>query len=58
MLANIDNNIWGLLAVPVGVLLGFGPAIVAWLLRSYRRTNRPSPRHPPEPEEQEEAPGV
>jgi hypothetical protein len=51
MLANIDSNIWGLLVVPVGVVLGFGPAIVAWLWMSYGRTSKPGPRHPHEIEE-------
>jgi len=42
MLANIDSNIWGLLAVPVGLALGFGPVIIAWLWASADRTDRNS----------------
>jgi hypothetical protein len=53
MLANIDSNIWGLLVVPVGVALGFGPVIVAWLWASADRTekNRTSGRHNQDSEE-------
>ena len=31
MLSFIDANIWGLLAMPLGVLFCFGPALVVWL---------------------------
>ncbi|MCL4179154.1 MAG: hypothetical protein KJ072_15610 [Verrucomicrobia bacterium] len=53
MLANIDNNIWGLLVVPVGLVLGFGPAIAAWLWMSYRPQTRTgqNPRNRLETEE-------
>jgi hypothetical protein len=51
MVANIDSNIWGLLVVPVGVVLGFGPVIIAWLWMTYGQTGTKSPRRPPEPDE-------
>ena len=53
MFAIIDSNIWGLLVVPVGLVLGFGPAIAAWLWMSYKpqtRTGQDS-RKPLETEE-------
>ena len=28
----MDANIWGLLAVPVGVTFCFGPALITWVL--------------------------
>jgi hypothetical protein len=32
----LDNsNIWGFLAVPVGVVVCFGPALVVWLKEEY-----------------------
>ena len=31
MLASLDANIWGFLAMPVGVLLCFGPGLFVWL---------------------------
>jgi hypothetical protein len=51
MLANIDNNVWGLLAVPVGILLGFGPAILAWLWMSRSPGDKPGGRATRELEE-------
>lgn len=51
MLANIDSNIWGLLVVPVGLALGFGPVIFAWLWSSYGRSEKPNARLDQEPEE-------
>jgi hypothetical protein len=27
-----DLNLWGIFVVPVGVLLCFGPALIAWVL--------------------------
>jgi hypothetical protein len=35
MLIAVDTNIWGFLAVPVGVLVCFGPALVFWIIREY-----------------------
>jgi hypothetical protein len=31
MIALMDANIWGFLAVPVGVLICFGPALAVWI---------------------------
>ncbi len=31
MMAFLDSNIWGLLAMPTGVLIGFGAALFVWL---------------------------
>ena len=30
-----DSNIWGFLAVPVGVAFCFGPALVMWIKEEY-----------------------
>jgi hypothetical protein len=49
MVAMMDNNIWGLLVVPVGVCLGFGPVIVAWLWETHIRPDPPEPPSPREP---------
>ena len=27
-----DENLWGIFAMPVGLLLCFGPVVVAWML--------------------------
>jgi hypothetical protein len=35
MIAVIDTNIWGFLAVPVGVTLCFGPALFVWVRDEY-----------------------
>jgi len=35
MIAAVDTNIWGFLAVPVGVLLCFGPALFVWIKNEY-----------------------
>ena len=35
MLSAIDTNIWGFLAVPVGVLFCFGPALFVWIKNQY-----------------------
>ena len=35
MTAAIDTNIWGFLAVPVGVVLCFGPALFVWIRSEY-----------------------
>jgi hypothetical protein len=39
MLAMIDSNIWDFLAMPLGVLICFGPALVVWL-KEERQTPR------------------
>lgn len=36
MLAAIDANIWGLLVVPVGLSICFGPGLVVWLVAELR----------------------
>lgn len=51
MLAFLDSNVWGLLVVPVGLLLGFGPVIVAWLYEAYGRQERVNARDPSEAED-------
>jgi len=33
---NLDTNIWGLLAMPLGVLLCFGPVLVLWIKEERR----------------------
>ena len=35
MLGLDDSNIWGFLAVPVGVTICFGPALLAWIKEEY-----------------------
>jgi hypothetical protein len=32
----VDTNIWDFLAMPVGVLFCFGPALFVWLLAEFR----------------------
>jgi hypothetical protein len=51
MLANIDSNIWGLLAVPVGLALGFGPVVIAWLWSSYDRSGKAKRPQSPDAED-------
>ncbi len=31
MMAFFDSNIWGFIAMPVGLLLCFGPGLLVWL---------------------------
>jgi len=35
MISSVDTNIWGFLAVPIGVLLCFGPALFVWIKNEY-----------------------
>jgi hypothetical protein len=35
-----DLNIWGILAVPVGVLLCFGPALIVWIRAEVNASNQ------------------
>ena len=35
MLGLDDSNIWGFLAVPVGVAVCFGPALFVWIKEEY-----------------------
>jgi hypothetical protein len=51
MFAMMDANIWGLLAVPVGVAICFGPALVAWVLLELNSSSETSqkPRRKPRP---------
>ncbi len=41
-----DLNLWGIFAMPVGLLLGFGPVLVAWILRERANSaaNKPKDR--------------
>ena len=41
-----DLNLWGIFAMPVGLLLGFGPVLIAWMLheRSDSSKNEPKDR--------------
>ena len=36
MLALADLNYWGFIAMPVGVVICFGPALLVWLKAEYR----------------------
>ncbi|MHB8522338.1 MAG: hypothetical protein ACYDH9_16480 [Limisphaerales bacterium] len=36
MIASIDMNIWGLLAMPTGLVICFGPALLSWLNEELR----------------------
>jgi hypothetical protein len=31
MMAALDSNVWGFLAMPLGILLCFGPGLFVWL---------------------------
>ncbi len=45
MMAVIDSNLWGFFAMPVGVVLCFGPGLFVWL-KAELETQRPDkPRH-------------
>jgi hypothetical protein len=44
MIALIDSNIWGFLAVPVGVLVCFGPALFVWVREEYGPSSRDNDR--------------
>jgi hypothetical protein len=35
MIAVVDSNVWGFLAVPVGVVVCLGPALWVWIAREY-----------------------
>ncbi len=37
------SNIWGILAVPVGVVICFGPAVLVWLITEKRRERHEEP---------------
>jgi hypothetical protein len=42
MLGLNDSNIWGFLAIPVGLAIGFGPALFVWVKREYGpQSNKP-----------------
>ncbi len=36
MFAVFDTNYWGIWVVPLGVIIGFGPALAVWLREEYR----------------------
>jgi len=44
MVAVMDANIWGLLAMPVGVLFCFGPALAVWAILEFKSSSRPPKR--------------
>jgi hypothetical protein len=35
-----DMNYWGIVVVPIGIVLGFGPAMLVWWLVDSRREQR------------------
>ena len=42
-----DLNLWGIFAMPVGLLLGFGPVLVAWMLRERANSSANKPKDRP-----------
>jgi hypothetical protein len=42
-----DMNWWGVIAMPIGVAICFGPVLIAWALAE-RRKEAPQPREPKE----------
>jgi hypothetical protein len=38
-----DMNYWGIVVVPIGIILGFGPAMLVWWLVDRKRDQQ---RHP------------
>jgi hypothetical protein len=34
----IDDNIWGIIAMPIGISVCFGPALICWLIEERRQT--------------------
>jgi hypothetical protein len=38
----IDSNLWGIFAMPLGLLLCFGAPLVVWLLAELRGDEQPS----------------
>jgi hypothetical protein len=47
MIAVVDMNIWGLLAMPTGLVICFGPALAVWLWQELRGQSpgQPKDRH-------------
>ena len=43
-LLNGDLSIWGVLAMPVGVALCFGPALLVWLKQEFGAPDKPKDR--------------
>jgi hypothetical protein len=37
------DKFWSILAMPIGLALCFGPAIIAWLLAEWKSPARPKP---------------
>jgi hypothetical protein len=35
MIASVDTNIWGFIAMPLGVVVCFGPALAVWIKKEY-----------------------
>lgn len=40
----IDSNVWGLLAMPMGLLVCFGPVLVAWVIAECRSASQEHPK--------------
>lgn len=45
MISFFDSNIWGFLAVPLGVVVCFGPALILWLKAEYGKQEDPGDDH-------------
>ena len=43
---DFDTNYWGWFAMPVGLVLCFGPALVAWLREEIRQRPPDDPKAP------------
>ena len=39
-----DLNLWGVFAMPVGLLIGFGPVLVAWVLHERASSSGKNPK--------------
>ena len=44
----LDMNWWGVVAVPIGVALCFGPVLVAWAMAERKSKSEPQPQSRPE----------
>ena len=40
----MDVNLWGIFAMPVGLLLGFGPVLIAWMLHERGNASKNPPK--------------
>jgi hypothetical protein len=41
----MDPNYWGLIVVPLGLCLGFGPVLVAWAFTKPKPDDKPDEKH-------------